>query len=66
MSTPDHPEYTLILPHDAACDLILGIVRHDVLVACISAVKALHETPAELIESLKQRKRRKTRAEAAA
>ena len=51
-------EYTIILPHDAACELIAGRVRQDVLIACISGVKALMETPAEAIT----KPRRKGRA----
>ena len=52
-------EYTIIIPHDDACELIAGRVPHAVMVALISAVKALTETPAEGLESAKNRRRRK-------
>lgn len=42
-------EYTIILPHADACELIAGRVPHDVTIACISGVKALYETPAESV-----------------
>lgn len=66
MSTPlfDEPrdssliDYHLIIPHDAVCELIAGRVRHDVLVACLSAVKAMHEPPAAFLESERQKRRK--------
>lgn len=51
-------EYTLILPHDDACELIAGRVPHQVLVACISGIKALAEPIAETVT----KPRRKGRA----
>lgn len=58
-------EYTIILPHDDVCELIAGRVPHDVLVACLSAVKAMTETPADGVDSMKRRTRaRKDRAAA--
>ena len=49
-------EYTIILPHEAACLLIQGTVRQDVRVACISAIKALIETPAESVARFNRRR----------
>jgi hypothetical protein len=59
LSTAD---YTIILPHDDACELIAGRVPHQVLVVLISAIKALHETPAEGVDTMKRRRARKDRA----
>lgn len=64
MSQPDPIEITLILPESEACDLIAGKVPHTVMVACISGLKAMHETPADFVS--KPRKRRaQARTEAA-
>lgn len=49
-------EYTIILPHDDLCELIAGRVPHDVLIACLSSVIALTETPADFVK--RPRKRR--------
>lgn len=52
-------EYTLIIPHDDACELIAGRVPQAVIVALISGIKALTETPAEGLKSATSRRRRK-------
>ena len=49
-------EYTIILPHEVVCELIAGRVPHDVLVACLSSVRALMSTPADV--GTRPRKRR--------
>ncbi len=49
-------EYTIILPHDAACELIAGRVPHDVLIACLSSVIAITTPAAESVQ--RPRKRR--------
>lgn len=48
-------EYTLIIPHDDACALIAGTVPHDVMVACISAVRSLARTPEDVIRDMRER-----------
>lgn len=59
-------DYTLVIPHDAVCELIRGVVPHDVLVVCISSVKAMHETPAGFVEATAQKRRQRTRKAGAA
>ena len=60
MSLPDlcNVEYTIILPHDVACELLQGNVPVDVLTAILSGVRAMLETPAEAVK--KRRRRRQT------
>ena len=60
MPLPDlsNVEYTIILPHDVACELLQGRVPVDVLTAIISGVRAMLETPAETVK--KPRRRRQT------
>lgn len=53
-------DYTLIVPHAQLCELIAGRVPHDVLIACVSCVRAITETPAETMT-----KPRRTRKQAA-
>ena len=48
-------EYTIILPHEAACELIAGRVPHDVLIACLSSVIAITATPAESVTRPRKR-----------
>lgn len=50
-------EYTIVLPHDDACALIRGEVPHDVMVACISAVRSLARTPEDVIRDMRERQR---------
>jgi hypothetical protein len=56
MTPRERTEYTLIIPYAQACELIAGRVPQDVVIALISGIKAMHETPAETIESTKRRK----------
>lgn len=55
-------EYTIILPHDDVCELIAGRVPHQVMVACISGIKALTETPEETMTKPRRTRARKDRA----
>lgn len=62
MSDTVQAEYTLVIPHEQTCELIQGRVPHDVLIACISAVKALHEPVAESVAKNRRPSARKAGA----
>ncbi len=51
-------DYTIVIPHAQACELLQGNVPVDVLTAIISGMRAMSETPAEAIK--KPRRRRQT------
>ncbi len=57
MLLPEDADYTLVIPYAQACELIAGRVPHDVVIACISGIKAMQETPADFVESRTRRKR---------
>lgn len=55
-------EYTLILPHADVCELIAGRVPRGVIVACLSAVKALTEPAEESVTRPRRRRKEQTAA----
>jgi hypothetical protein len=40
-------DYTIVIPHEQACELICGRIPHDVLISLLSAVRSLIDTPAK-------------------
>ena len=57
-------DYTFRLPHADVCELIAGRGPHDVVVLCLSAVRAITEPIQETMT--KPKRKRKTQQEAAA
>lgn len=55
-------DYTIVIPHDVACELLRGNVPVDVLTAIWSGIRAMTETPAEAIRKPRQTRTRKDAA----